>query len=244
MKVRLEHRWDLTPREAAKLQLELRARLDPNPAPSLQQHAIKTVAGADIALDKEKNLACAGVIVYSFPDLRELERQGAARTLTFPYVPGLLVFREGPALLDALAKLRTEPDLLFFDAHGYSHPRRFGLASHMGVILDKPTIGCAKSLLIGHYEEPPNQPGAWTPLVDAEETIGAVLRTRKDVQPVFISIGHRVDLKTAIELAMACTDGRRIPKPTREADHYVEQLKRTGLPAAPATDTSQFGFSF
>jgi len=242
MKVRVEHRWDLSPQEAARLQLELRARLNPTPVASLRQRAIKTIAGADIALDKEKNCGFAGVIVYSFPALNELERQGASRTISFPYVPGLLVFREGPALLDALAKLRTEPDLLFFDAHGYSHPRRFGLASHMGVILDTPAIGCAKSLLIGHYEEPPNLPGAWTPLVDAEETIGAVLRTRKDVQPVFISIGHLVDLKTAIEFAMACTDGRRIPKPTREADHYVEQLKHTGV--APGPDTTQFGFSF
>ncbi|MFQ5926723.1 MAG: endonuclease V [Terriglobia bacterium] len=235
----MEHRWDLTPQGAARLQLELRSRLKAR----RDFGDVHTIAGADIALDKAAGVGFGGVVVYSFPELVELERQGAERRLTFPYVPGLLVFREGPVLLDALAKLRTDPDLIFFDAHGYSHPRRFGLASHMGVILDAPTVGCAKSLLVGHYEEPGNEPGAWTPLVDGEETLGAVLRTRADVQPVFISVGHRVDLPTAIELALACTDGLRIPKPTREADHYVEQLKR-GAVRGPAQPGSQFGFSF
>ncbi|MFQ5817028.1 MAG: deoxyribonuclease V [Terriglobia bacterium] len=239
MKPRLEHRWDLTPQGAARLQLELRSRL--KATRDLDQ--VRTVAGADIALDKAAGVGFAGVIVYSFPALVEVERQSAQRQLTFPYVPGLLVFREGPVLLDALAKLRTDPDLIFFDAHGYSHPRRFGLASHLGVILDAPAVGCAKSLLVGRYEEPGNAPGAWAPLVDGEETIGAVLRTRADVQPVFISVGHRVDLPTAIELALACTDGRRIPKPTREADHYVEQLKRGEL-RGPAQPGTQSGFSF
>ena len=238
MRPRVEHRWDLTPQGAARLQIELRQRLKAVP----DVGSIKTIAGADIALDKAAGLGFAGVIVYSFPDLVELERQSAERRLTFPYVPGLLVFREGPVLLDALAKLRTEPDLIFFDAHGYSHPRRFGLASHLGVILDTPSIGCAKSLLVGRYQEPPNQAGAWTPLVDGEETIGAVVRTRPDVQPVFISVGHRVDLKTAIEFALAATDGLRIPKPTREADHYVEALKR-GAIRGPAQPGSQLSFS-
>lgn len=239
MKPRLEHRWDLTPQGAARLQLELRQQLRAR----RDFDAVRTIAGADIALDKAAGVGFAGVIVYSFPDLVERERQSAERRLTFPYLPGLLVFREGPVLLDALAKLRTDPDLIFFDAHGYSHPRRFGLASHLGVILDTPAIGCAKSLLVGRYEEPANQPGAWSPLMDAEETIGAVLRTRANVQPVFISIGHRVDLNTAIELALACADGLRIPKPTREADHYVEELKRTAG-RGPAQPGAQFGFSF
>ena len=229
MKVKVPHRWDLTPKEAAQLQVELRRLLKKEREPG----EIRTVAGADIAVDvapaagkgQKEAVGYAGVIVYSFPRLEEIERGSARLRLTFPYVPGLLVFREGPVLLEAFAQLRTEPDLLLFDAHGYSHPRRFGLASHLSVMLDKPGIGVAKSRLIGHHEEPLDQVGAWSPLVDAEETIGAVLRTRVGVQPIFISIGHRVDLKSAIEFALACTDGHRVPKPTREADHFVEQLK-------------------
>ncbi|MFQ5662888.1 MAG: deoxyribonuclease V [Terriglobia bacterium] len=232
MRPKVPHRWDVSPKEAAQLQLELRSRLKKH----RDFDAIRTVAGADIAVDPGAGRATgkgpkpamgyAGVIVYAFPQLQEIERQWARRPLSFPYVPGLLVFREGPVLLDAFARLRTAPDLVLFDAHGYSHPRRFGLASHLSVVLDAPGIGVAKSRLIGYHEEPPDQVGAWTPLIDAEETIGAVLRTRTGVHPVFISIGHRIDLETAIELAVACCDGYRVPKPTREADHFVEQLKR------------------
>jgi deoxyribonuclease V len=238
MQAVVPHRWDLTPQAAARLQLEMRGRLKKEK----DFGAIRTVAGADIALSARgrEAMGYAGVIVYSFPDLKELERQSAQRPLTFPYVPGLLVFREGPALLDAFAKLRTEPDLLLFDAHGYSHPRRFGLACHLSVVLDKPGIGVAKSLLVGDYQEPPNRVGAWTPLVEGEETIGAVLRTRPGVQPVFISIGHRVNLEAAVELALACTDGTRIPKPTREADHFVEQVKRGGAQEAPPARSALF----
>lgn len=230
MQARVPHSWDVTPKQAAQLQLELRGRLDRH----RQFGDIRTVAGADIALRalspspraQKDAIAYAGVIVYSFPDLLEIERGGAERQVSFPYIPGLLSFREGPALLDAFSQLKTEPDLLLFDAHGYSHPRQFGLASHLSVILDKPGIGVAKSRLVGREEEPPDRVGAWTALVEGEETIGAVLRTRVGVRPIYISIGHRVDLESAVELALACTDGYRIPKPTREADHFVAQLKR------------------
>ncbi|MFQ5778507.1 MAG: endonuclease V [Terriglobia bacterium] len=232
MKPKVPHAWDVSPRDAARLQVELRHRLKA----SKDFDQICTVAGADIALSTppararskagKETIGYAGVIVYSFPELRELERQSAQRPVTFPYVPGLLAFREGPVLLEAFAQLRAEPDLLLFDAHGYSHPRRFGLASHLSVVLDTPGIGVAKSRLIGRYEDPPDCRGAWTPLLDGEETIGAVLRTRVGVHPVFISIGHRIDLETALELALACSDGYRVPKPTREADHFVATLKR------------------
>lgn len=244
MRISVPHGWDLSPKEAARLQSELRGQLK-------QQKdfgAIRTVAGADIALEasgragkqaQKEAMGYAGVIVYSFPELNEIERQAAQRFLTFPYVPGLLVFREGPVLLDAFARLRTEPDLLLFDAHGYSHPRRFGLACHLSVVLDRPGIGVAKSRLLGEYEEPPDRVGAWAPLVDGEETIGAVVRTRAGVQPIFISIGHRIDLEAAIKFALACCDGYRIPKPTREADHFVEQLKRGQPP--PAAGPTQAG---
>lgn len=235
MKPKVPHAWDVSPREAARLQVELRYRL--KAGKDFDQ--IRTVAGADIALGAaparargtagKETIGYAGVIVYSFPELREIERRSAQRPITFPYVPGLLAFREGPVLLEAFARLRTEPDLLLFDAHGYSHPRRFGLACHLSVVLDTPGIGVAKSRLIGQHEEPPDRRGAWTPLLDGEETIGAVLRTRAGVRPVFISIGHRIDLETALELALACSDGYRVPKPTREADHFVGALKRGTL---------------
>ena len=238
MRAVVPHPWEVTPKEAAAIQLELRTRLTAHK----DFGTIRTVAGADIALEArgKEVKGYAGVIVYSFPELQEIERQSAERQLEFPYVPGLLAFREGPALLDAFARLRAEPDLLLFDAHGYSHPRRFGLACHLSVVLDKPGIGVAKSLLVGHYEEPPAAAGSWTPLVDSEETIGAVLRTRESVQPVFISIGHRVDLEAAVELALACADGYRVPRPTREADHFVGQLKRGETPRSHATPTSLF----
>src|SRR3989338_9462375 len=177
MQATVPHRWDLTPPEAARLQLEMRGRLKKEK----DFGALRTVAGSDIALSRRgrEAMGYAGVIVYSFPDLKEIERHAAERPLTFPYVPGLLVFREGPALVDAFARLRTEPDLLLFDAHGYSHPRRLGLACHLSVVMDKPGIGVAKSLLVGDYREPPDRFGAWTPLVEGEETIGAVLRSEE-----------------------------------------------------------------
>jgi deoxyribonuclease V len=220
------------------LQLELRARLKR----TRDFGPIRSIAGADIAVEGkgERTRGFAGVIVYSFPELKELERQSAVLPLRFPYVPGLLAFREGPVLLEAFAQLRAEPELLLFDAHGYSHPRRFGLASHLSVILDTPGIGVAKSVLVGQSEEPPDRVGAWTPLVDGGETIGAVLRTRVGVQPVYVSVGHRVDLESAVEVALACGDGKRVPKPTREADHFVEQLKRGEAPAARDSQASLF----
>jgi deoxyribonuclease V len=238
MKARELHRWDVTPQEARRIQEELRGRVilkDDFVTKSRKhgdrQKSIRRVAGADLAFDflgggTSKGRAIAGVIVYSFPELREIERAWAERPLEFPYVPGLLSFRELPALLAAISKLRTEPDVIFCDAQGYAHPRRFGLASHLGVLLDCATVGCAKSRLIGEHKEPGRAAGSWAPLEDAGEKIGAVVRTRADVKPIYVSTGHRVALPTAIKLVLDACDGYRIPKPTREADHFVEQLKR------------------
>lgn len=164
--------------------------------------------------------------MYSFPEMQEIERAWAERELKFPYVPGLLSFRELPVLLAAFEKLSAAPEVIFCDAQGYAHPRRFGLACHLGVLLDCATVGCAKSRLIGEHQEPGCVAGSWAALQDAGETIGAVLRTRTGVKPIYVSQGHRVSLASAIELAMAAGDGFRVPKPTREADHFVEELKR------------------
>ncbi|HKS66067.1 MAG TPA: deoxyribonuclease V [Candidatus Acidoferrales bacterium] len=223
MKALRLNRWNVTPREAARIQLRLRSRFEPSDRLS----RIQKVAGADVALDLRRDVAIAGVIVYRYPEMTELERVYAQRPLTFPYVPGLLSFREIPVLLRAFAKLSHSPDLIFYDGQGYAHPRRFGIATHLGVVLDCPTIGCAKSILVGvPSEEPGQQPGVWTPLIDDGETIAAVLRTREGTKPIYVSQGHRVSLKNAIAFARAVTDGYRIPRPTREADHFVEQVKR------------------
>lgn len=238
MKLREIHRWDVTPEEARRIQEELRGRVVRKDDFATETHrrgglarGIRRVAGADVAFDfrgrgTSEGQAVAGVIVYSFPELREIERAWAERPLEFPYVPGLLSFRELPALLAAMAKLRAEPDVVFCDAQGYAHPRRFGLACHLGVLLHRATVGCAKSRLIGEHQEPGRAAGSWAALVDAGETIGAVVRTRAGVKPLYVSPGHRVSLQSAIELVMAVCDGYRIPKPTREADHFVEQLKK------------------
>jgi len=222
MKALRLHRWNVTPREAARIQLRLRGRVE------LEDRLprVETVAGADVALDLHRRRAIGGAIVYRLPEMIELERVWAERPLTFPYVPGLLSFREIPVLLKVFARLRHRPDVIFYDGQGYAHPRRFGIACHLGVLLDCPTVGCAKSILVGAADEPSTKAGSWKPLIDKGEIIGAVLRTRDAVKPVYISQGHRVSLERAIELARAVSDGFRIPKPTREADHFVEAVKR------------------
>jgi deoxyribonuclease V len=162
-------------------------------------------------------VAQAAVVVLSFPELEPLDYALGEAAVTFPYVPGLLTFREGPSVLDALGKLATWPDLFVFDGHGLAHPGRIGLAAHMGVLLDHPSIGCAKSRLTGTHDEPGEAAGTWVPLLDQGEIIGAVVRSRSKVKPLYISVGHRVDLPTAIHLVLQCTRGYRLPETTRYA---------------------------
>jgi deoxyribonuclease V len=218
------HRWDVTPAEARALQTELRGRVELRD----RLGRLHRVAGADVAFDGsgEGREAIAAVVVFSYPGWEELECAIARRPLTFPYVPGLLSFREIPAILAALELLQKTPDLIFCDGQGYAHPRRFGLASHLGVLLDVPTIGCAKSRLIGTHREPGARPGSWTPLMDDEERIGAVLCTRAGSRPLYISCGHRVSLERAVSLTLEACDGPRVPLPTRRADRCVAQAKR------------------
>lgn len=188
--------------------------------------AVRRVAGADLAFDLKANRAIAGVVVYSFPEMQEIERVWGHSRISFPYVPGLLSFREAPALLEVFARVKNTPDLIFCDGHGYAHPRRFGITSHLGLMLDTPTIGCAKSLLIGTHASVPLKAGEWTPLRDGEEVLGAVLRTRENVKPIYVTQGHRVSLPTALRFVLAVLDGYRIPRPTRDADHFVAVVKR------------------
>jgi deoxyribonuclease V len=241
------HRWKVTPQQARAIQEELRSQWEGED----RLGEVRTVAGLDAsfvltgsqALSKparpwlrlrEANRAIGCVVVYCFPEMEELARARAVVRLQFPYIPGLLSFREIPALLAALRKMRVTPDLLFCDAHGYAHPRRFGLASHLGVLLDRPTIGCAKSLLIGTHGALGPSAGSWTELVDEKaggERIGAALRTRDHVRPIYVSQGHRISLETAIRLTLAVRDGYRIPRPTRDADHFASETKRKLLRA-------------
>lgn len=222
MEPQLKACWNLTPREAMRVQESLRERVERED----RFGEIRYVAGADMAFDPATEIAFAGVIVYSFPGLEEVERRMARRKLRFPYVPGLLSFRECPILLAAFARLRTEPDLILIDGQGLAHPRRLGIACHIGILFDKPTIGCAKSRLVGEHQEPAGRSGSTAPLWHEGERVGMVLRTRDEVRPIYVSTGHRVSLDSAVRLVKQCTDGYRIPKPTREADHYVRDLRR------------------
>ena len=217
------HRWDLSPDEAARIQNDLRAGL----VLKWDGREVKTIGGVDMSLKDDQ--AHAAIVVLRFPELTPIQGVAADAPLVFPYVPGLLSFREGPALLAAFAKLRTEPDLILIDGHGRAHPRRFGIASHIGVLLDKPTVGCAKSLLVGQHAEPGRKRDSTAPLWFQGERVGEVLRTRDNVKPIYVTVGYRISLASAVEFVKQCCDGYRIPKPTREADHYVRELRREHL---------------
>jgi deoxyribonuclease V len=215
--MRTQHEWDVTPTEAIAIQQRLRGLVRQTPEIALDQ--VSTVGGVDVSYSE---VSRAAVVVLAFPSLEVVERAEAIRETTFPYVPGLLSFREIPAVLDALAKLTTQPDVLICDGQGYAHPRRLGLASHLGVFLDRPTVGCAKSRLTGRFVEPGPAAGDLTPLVDRGEVIGVALRTKPRTRPVFVSVGHRMDLGTSVALVLRCLRGYRLPEPTRLADKLTK----------------------
>lgn len=205
------HSWHVTPEQARKIQNNLRDQV----IKTDRFDAIKTVAGVDIGL--KNDIALASVIILNYPDLQVIDGVVAESRVSFPYIPGYLSFREIPPLLVAFARLKTEPDLVIVDGQGIAHPRRFGLASHLGLILDKPTIGCAKSRLCGQYIEPDTEKGSYTYLLDKTEVIGAALRTRTNVSVVYVSIGHLISLESARMLTMTCCKGYRLPETTRYA---------------------------
>jgi deoxyribonuclease V len=208
-----EHGWNLTPKQAIALQNELRDWVNKVDEVGNVRH----VAGVDVGFEANKTITRAAVAVLSFPKLELVEHAIARVPTSFPYVPGLLSFRELPAVLRAFEQLNVQPDLCLVDGHGYAHPRRFGIACHLGVLTGIPTIGVAKSRLIGEYGEVPEQRGAWQPLVHKDETIGAVLRSKINTNPLYISIGHRISLKSAIDWVLACTTRYRLPETTRHA---------------------------
>jgi deoxyribonuclease V len=186
-----------------------------------QFHQINYVAGVDVGFEDQGQISQAAIAILSFPDLQLVETQMASMPTTFPYIPGFLSFREIPVILEALAKIKTIPDLILCDGQGLAHPRRFGLACHLGVILDLPTIGVAKTKFIGDHEVLGLEKGSFQPLIDQGEAIGVVLRSRTKVKPLYISIGHKISLPTAIKLVLQCTPKYRLPETTRIADRLA-----------------------
>jgi deoxyribonuclease V len=213
IRVRKLHPWKVSVQEAMEIQEHLRGEV----VTADDMDPIGRVAGIDVGFEEGGGITRAAVVVLSFPDLDFCEQSVARLPTMFPYVPGLLSFRETPAALAALVNLRRAPDLLLCDGQGLAHPRRFGLACHIGVLCDIPTIGVAKTRLQGSHEPVPLTRGAWEPLVDAGEVIGAVLRTRTGVKPVYVSIGHKVSLPTAIDFVLQCAPRYRLPEPARRA---------------------------
>lgn len=218
---RLPHRWDVSPKRAAAIQRELARRVIRTGAID----RLRLVAGADCAFSTDGDQCIAAVVVWNVFTRRVVESIVERRPLRFPYVPGLLSFREAPAILAAIRKLRHEPDVFLFDGQGYAHPRRFGLACHLGVLIGRPSLGCAKSILVGDAVEPHSRRGSIAPLIHVGERIGTVVRTRDRVRPVYVSVGHRLSLDTAVKIVLTCCDGFRLPEPTRRADGLVARAR-------------------
>lgn len=218
--------WNLTPAEARELQREMAPKVRHDP---LDAAGVRLVAGCDCSFDPPSeghaSKAIAGYVSLTLPELSTVERHGARMTPRFPYVPGLLSFREIPPLLQAWRAVERRPDAILCDGHGLAHPRRFGLACHLGMILDLPTAGVAKSVLVGKHDPVPEAVGAWTPLVHRDEVVGAALRSRAGVSPIYVSVGHRIDLPSAIALVQRCLTRYRLPETTRHAHNYVNELR-------------------
>ena len=220
MPYELPHPWPTTPREAVTLQESLRDQV-------IERDEVgeaRLVAGVDVGFEDGGQTTRAAAVLLSFPSLVLVASAAARRPTSFPYVPGLLAFRELPALLDALGSLGDRPDLILCDGHGRIHPRRFGLACHLGVATGIPTIGVGKSHYLGQYEPPGPQQGDWNPITDRGEVIGAIVRTRPNVRPVYVSVGHRVDLETAVGLTLRCVTRYRLPEATRLAHQHASRL--------------------
>jgi deoxyribonuclease V len=221
MNIHPQHAWDLSETEAVALQRQLAGRvLTDAPLPSFE-----FVAGADISYNKYSSRVYAGVVVIRAADLAVVERQGVTAEATFPYIPGLLSFREVPAVLQAFAKVESRVDVVMCDGQGLAHPRRFGLACHLGLWLDVPCLGCAKSRLTGTHGELPPEAGAQVPLLNRGDVLGAVVRTKTRTNPVYVSAGHKIDLAGAVRVTLATCHGYRIPEPTRQAHLYVNELR-------------------
>ena len=212
--------WPETIEQARKIQESLAAKVRCDPL----RKKVKLIAGADVAFDEDRAFAAA--CLYSYPELVFLDEVCLVSSISFPYIPGYLSFREGEAIIRALRLLKAKPDLILIDGQGIAHPRGLGIASHIGILLDLPTVGCAKSRLVGEFEEPDWKRGAYSPLLFQEKIVGMVVRTRDNVRPLFISPGHKVSLKNSAGIVLQTTRGFRIPEPLRRADFLSKRVKR------------------
>ncbi len=219
------HDWKLTPREAVVLQKELRQRVLESDHKNVSTRPIETVAGADISFNKYSSTIYVAVVVLRLPNLETVEEATVIGEAQFPYVPGLLSFRELPAVLEAWQKLQIEPDCVMFDGQGLAHPRRMGIACHAGLWMNRPTLGCAKSVLVGDYDEPAPERGSWSPMIHKGDIVGAALRTKNRTKPIYVSVGTQISLAAAIDLTLRCDGGYRQPEPTRRAHLLVNKLR-------------------
>ncbi|MCG7983267.1 MAG: deoxyribonuclease V [Candidatus Thiodiazotropha lotti] len=220
----LNHPWNLTPKDAIALQNQLRSkviRVDQMTAP-------QQIAGVDVGFEAAGKVTRAAIALLKFPTLQLIEQAIVRIPTQFPYIPGLLSFREVPAILQAIEKLSCKPDLLLCDGQGLAHPRRFGLACHLGLLTDIPSIGVAKTRLIGSHDALPEEKGSWVPLMDRDEVIGAVLRSRTGVKPIYVSIGHRISLTSALNYVLAATTRYKLPETTRAA-HHLASVEKTAV---------------
>lgn len=225
MQLHTRHQWDVTPKEAIDIQKQLADQIQLQPL----TQPIGSVAGADVSFNKNSELVFAAVVLLSFPQLTLIEQVSATGITHFPYIPGLLSFREAPILLAAFEKLSIVPDVVICDGHGIAHPRRLGIAAHLGLCLERPTLGCAKKKLTGLYEAHQLAPtaGATIALKDKEnQIIGSVVRTKMGIKPVFVSPGHQMDITTAVDVVLNCCRGYKLPEPTRQAHLWVNQVRR------------------
>lgn len=222
MKPDENHSWAVSPRRADEIQRQLAARV----VRQWSGTSIRLVAGADCAYCEDDSLCAAAVVVWDLQARREVETKSTYSEIRFPYILGLFAFREAPLVLKALERLDKRPQVLICDGHGIAHPRRFGLASHIGVLADLPTIGCAKRILCGNFAHPGTDRGSKAPLLDNGEIVGTILRTRSGAKPVFVSIGHRIDLPTAERIVLACTTRYRLPEPLRLAHRAAAEVLR------------------
>ncbi|EAW38967.1 deoxyribonuclease V [Lyngbya sp. PCC 8106] len=219
MKIKHPQTWPETVEEAIPIQNQLKSLV----VTTDQFESIQYVAGVDVGFLDNYTISQAAVAVLSFPDLQLQEQAISQRQTTFPYIPGFLSFREVPVILDALEKLTIIPDIIICDGQGIAHPQRFGLACHLGVLINLPTIGVAKSIFIGTHQELATEKGSWEPLIDRGEVIGAVVRSRTNVKPLYVSPGHRISLETAIDFVLQCTPKYRLPETTRWADYLASK---------------------
>ena len=218
----LTHKWNVSPKEAIEIQKRLKQKVRIEPL----QKEVKYIGGADISFNRGESTVYATIVVLRLSDLEEVERSLVVGTIDFPYIPGLLSFREVPILWEAWQQLKQKPDVLVLDGHGIAHNRRFGVASHFGILADVPTIGCAKKIFVGTHQELSEEAGNMVGIYDENELLGAVLRSRSKVKPIYISVGHRITLPDALRIMQQCITKYRLPEPTRQAHLIANELRR------------------